>query len=198
MGTIAVNDIIRITARMVIDTTNEVVGVWHHKCLVTNAGDDLAFMTAAAIVFDNRYTLINGEVTNRLDYVTIEGQNVTASRLLPTLPWPVLVSGLTASEMLPETVAACVFFPTLRPKTRASKFLGGYTEASNLGGLLSAGALTALGLFGAAFVGGFVADAASMQYGAWNQLFLRFTPVSSHQVPLRWRTQRRRRFGVGS
>lgn len=198
MGSIAVNDIVRVTARMAIDGVNDVVGVYHHRCLTTNTGTDQDFMTAAALSFDALYTRINGEVTDRLSYVNIEGQNITAIRLLPSVAWPVLTVGGTPSEMLPETVAACVFFRSLRPKTRASKFLAGYTEASNLGGILSAGAQTALQAFGDDLVNGYLANGASMEYGAFNALLARFTPVNAALVPVRWRTQRRRRFGVGS
>lgn len=198
MGTIEVNDIIRITCKQMIDGVNEVVGVFHHKCLVTNTGDDDAFMAVVAIIFDGYYTDINPEITDRLSYINIEGQNVTADRLLPAKAWPVLTVGGTASEMLPETVAACVFFRSTRPKTRASKFFAGYTEASNVGGVLSVAAQNSLQDIGDALVLGYTANGASMQYGAYNAEFDRFTPVNVAIVPTRWRTQRRRRFGVGS
>lgn len=198
MGSIAAGDVVRTTARMLLDGIHDVVNVYHHKALNTNLGDDAAFMAGMAVGLDNAHTLINPSLSSRLTYVTIEGLNVTAARLLPTVGWPTLVAGLTGTDMLPETVAACVFFRTVRPKTRAAKFLAAYTETSNEGGAVSASSVTLLQAYGDLLVADIPADGAVMEYGAYNDLVARFTLVNAAIVPARWRTQRRRRFGVGS
>ncbi len=198
MGSIAVGDVIRLTARMKLDGVHDVVAVYHHKALSTNSGTDDDFMVGAAVAVDAAHTFINSDLTNRLSYINIEGINVTAARLLPAKPWPVLTVGGTAGDMLPEEVAGCVFFRTLRPKTRASKFIGGYTELSNDGGAVQAGAVAGLQLYGNDLVSGFASDGAVMEYGAFNQPLNRFTLVNAAIVPSRFRTQRRRRFNVGS
>jgi len=198
MGSIAIGDVVRTTARMKLDGVHDIVSVYHHKALNSNIGDDDAFMIGMAAGLDAAHVLINPDITDRLTYINVEGINVTASRLLPAKPWPTLVVGSTGLDMLPEEVAGCVFFRTLRPKTRASKFIGGYTEGSNTGGALSAGAVSNLQAYGDLLVGDIPADGAVMEYGAWNTGAVRFTLVNAAIVPARWRTQRRRRFGVGS
>ena len=198
MGSIAIGDVIRTTARMKLDGVHDVVSVYHHKALNTNIGTDDDFMVGMAAGLDAAHTLINADITTRLTYINVEGINVTAARLLPAKPWPLLVAGLTGQDMLPEEVAGCVFFRTLRPKTRASKFIGGYTEFSNSGGGLSVTTVSNLQAYGDLLVGDIAADGAVMEYGAYNALLARMTLVNAAIVPARWRTQRRRRFGVGS
>lgn len=198
MGSIAIDDVVRITANMLIDGVHDVNSVYNFKAVSSNSGDDDDFMVGVAVAIDAYHALINAGLTTRLTYVDISGINVTADRLMPSKPWPVLVAGTTGGEMLPETVAGCVFFRTTRPKTRASKFLAGYTELSNDGGALDASAVTTIQAYGDALVGGFASDGAVMNFGAYNTILARFTQVDSAIVPARWRTQRRRRFGVGS
>ena len=119
MATIAVNDIIRITANMNIDGVFDLKNVYHFKALSVNAGDDQSFMDAVALDFDVFYTNVNLSLSDRVGYVDIDGINVTANRLLPYVPWPSLTVGNYAVEMLQDTVAGCVFLRTTRPKTRA-------------------------------------------------------------------------------
>lgn len=198
MGSIAADDIIRITARMLLDGVHDIVSVFHFKALNTNSGTDSDYMDGVATEMDVLYTFLNSEFSNRLSYVNIEGINVTAARLMPAKSWPVLTVGGSAGSMLPEEVAGCVFFRTLRPKTRASKFIGLFTELSNDGGALEASTVLALQTYGNRLVSGFASDASVAEYGAYNTLLDRFTVVDAAIVPSRWRTQKRRRIGVGS
>lgn len=198
MAAVNANDIVRVTARMFLDGVHEIVNVFHYKALNGNLTDADTFMVGVALAMNSLYTLVNPDVSTRLTYNQVEGANITQITLLPSKPWPILVAGTTGGELLPEMVAACVFFRTTRPKTRTSKFLGGYTELSNIGGAVTPGSLTNLAAYGVLAVGGFAADGAVMNYGAWNSPAVRFTPVVVSVVPARWRTQRRRRFGVGS
>lgn len=198
MAAVNINDIVRVTARMFLDGIHEVVNVYHYRAASANLTDADAFMVGVAAAMDALYTLINADLTTRLTYNQVDGANVTQVTLLPSKPWPVLVAGLTAGDMLPEMAAGCTFFRTVRPKTRTSKFIGGYTELSNNGGALIAGAVTNLEAYGTLALAGFGADGALMNYGAFNAPAIRFTPVIARVVPARWRTQKRRRFGVGS
>ena len=94
MGSIAVGDVIRLTARMLIDGVHDVVSVYHHKALSTNVGTDDDFMVGAALFLDTAHSLLNPGLTTRLTYVNIEGINVTANRLLPSKDWPTLIGGV--------------------------------------------------------------------------------------------------------
>lgn len=198
MAAVNALDVVRITAKMLIDGLHDVVNVYNFKSISANVTDAATFMVGVALEMDTLYTLLNLDITDRLTYIDVEGINVTQSTLLPAQPWPTLVAGSTAINMLPEMDAVCVFWRTTRPKTRTSKFLAGYTEASNNGGLVGGAAVTAAKLYGDRLLSGFAADGAVMQYGAFNKLASRFTLVNSRVVPARFRTQKNRRFGVGS
>jgi hypothetical protein len=155
-------------------------------------------MVGVALMINNFHAIINGEVTTRITYTEVEGINVSQATLLPPKPWPVLTAGTQGTDMLPEMNAACVFFRTTRPKTRTAKFLAGYCEVANVGGALLAASVTLLNSYGTDVLAGGAADGAVLVYGAFNKLAVRFTPVVSRVTALRFRTQRRRRIGVGS
>ena len=198
MADVNINDVVRITARMFLDGIHEVNNVYHFRAISANLTDAAAYMAGVAAEMDVLYTLLNADISSRLTYTNIEGINVTQDTLLPAALWPFLVAGSTGTELLPEMNAVCVFFRTTRPKTRTAKFLAGYTEPSSVGGALLPAVVTAVNAYGDRLLGGFAADGAVMQYGAFNSLAVRFTLVVSRVVPTRFRTQRRRRFGVGS
>jgi len=199
MAPVAVGDIIRVTARMQIQNLDDLVNVFHYKVVTNSTLSDDAFMIEVAADLDASYQIINPEISSLVTYVDIDGQNVTQNELLPAKPWPVLVNGADIGALLPQQVAACVFYRTLTPKIRASKFLGGYTENSNNAvGAIDAAAITNLTTYGVDALVGINQPNVVATYGAYNKPLDRFTPVVQSVVPAVWRTQRRRRPGVGS
>lgn len=195
---VAVGDIVRITARMLLDGVSDVVNVFHFDVAVQLAVDDDAFMVDVAAELDLLYITINGHMSARVSYTTIDGQNITKNELLPSKPWPSLTVGGAGSDMLPEPVSACVFHRTLTPRVRAAKFLPPFTIGSNIGGALTALAVTAVTGFGAILTSGMATPLIQIDYIAFNRILGTGTPITQHIVPSRFRTQRRRRLGVGS
>lgn len=192
-------DIVRITARMLRGGIDDVVNVYHFRNDTVAPVTDAAFMADMANFLDLRYQAINADIPGNISYTNIEGINVTQNLLLPAVAWPTLVNGVAPGEALPQQVSPCVYWRTLRPKTRASKFLPAYNEAANTGqGVLSAIAVTALQLYGDAFVGVIVQGGLTLAFGAYNKPLNRFTPVVAAVVAPIFRTQKRRRQGVGS
>jgi len=198
MATIDPGNIIRVTARMLLDGVFDIANVYHFEASSASLGTPDDFMTGVAVMIDGFHAVINGEVTTRITYTEVEGINVSKAELLPPKPWPILVAGTQGTDMLPEMNAACVFFRTTRPKTRTAKFLAGYCEVANVGGALLPASITLLNLYGDGVLAGGAADGAVLVYGAFNKLAVRFTPVVSRVTAQRFRTQRRRRIGVGS
>lgn len=196
--TVAIGDIVRITARLVLDGSFDVVNVFHFVVAVQDAVNDSAFMEEVADQFDVLYTKINTEVTNRVSYVAVEGQNITQDVLLPSKAWPILVAGIASDSMLPETVSACVFHRTLTPRVRAAKFLPPMTQGSNVGGTIISGTLSNITDFGNLLTLSLQTLLIELTYVAFNRLLGTTTPVTQAIAPVRWRTQRRRRVGVGS
>lgn len=195
---VSVGDFVRLTAKMKLFGTEDVQNVLTYRVDVNTTGDDATLMVEAALFLDIAYTLINPFVSTVLTYTSVDGQNISKNELLPETPWPVLTGGLNASNLLPTQVAACVFWPTITPKVRTSIFLGGFTGASNgLTAAIEASLLTVLATFGAAIKDWNTANVDAVK-GSFNPVALLFTPAGDPVVPARWRTQRRRRVGVGS
>ena len=199
MAPIVVGDVIRVVAKMRLLTSEDDLNVFHFKVLSNTTVDDNAFMVEMAAAIDSDYQIINAQISTAMTYIDIDAQNVTQNELLQSQPWPVLVAGADAGALLPTQVAAMIFWRTLRPKTRTSKFYGGFTELSNnVDGTIAAATATQLSLLGTNLLGGVSGANFSAEYGAFNKLLSRFTPVTSSVVPVRWRTQKKRRVGVGS
>lgn len=197
---VVIDDVIRINTNFLFDDADEYTNVYHVKVTKNDSVDDDEFMDVIALEMDDLYTIINSLITDGMAYVDIIAQNITQDVLLPTKAWPVLtVGGDIASPVLPLQIAACVFFRTLRPKTRASKFLPCFTRLTGDGaGVLKTTTQTAVQSFGDSWVAGVVSTLVDADLGAYNAALARFTPVVAAVVPTRFRTQRRRRPGVGS
>lgn len=196
---ITAGDIVRVSAEMSRAGADDIFNVYNFRIDTPNPGGDGPTMGNLADLLDDIYTFINLDIPLNVQYDTITGINVTKDELLPAQSWPVLTAGVAVGEPLPNQISACVFWRTLRPKTRASKFLPYYTEAANTGnGTILAGAVTRMQAYGDALVGSIVEGLTTLTYGAFNAPLARFTPVTQAVVPAFFRTQRRRRLGVGS
>ncbi len=197
--TAAVGDILRITAVLQWAAQDFFSNQFYFQLSVQNEPTDTLMMDKIAIAIDEAYGLVNLKISNSVNYIRIEGQNVTQDVLLPTKSWPILTTGGSGSEALPTQCAALVYYKTLRPRTRAGQYLPPMTEGSNgTGGVIDAPTVTVLQAFGNYLVSGILELSVEALLGAYNPALLRFTPVIAALVPTRWRTQRRRRIGVGS
>lgn len=196
--TVQIGDVVRITARMLLDGASDVVNVFHFVVDANTSLDDTAFMADVAVSMDALYTGINNRVSDRISYSSVQGFNVTQGVLLPDTAWPILVAGADVGDMLPEMSTACCFHRTVVPRVRASKFLPPATETSNTGGALEVVYKGLVTTFANFLLLGLVGVTTDLQYVAFNVLLTTFTRVVSAQVPARWRTQKRRRIGVGS
>jgi len=193
----AVNDIVRITARMSLQG-QEVVNVHHFRVFATTAVSNAAFMTEVAAYLNSVYGNLDNEQADDLVYVDVQGQNITQNEIMPTTAWPSLTTGQGVENPLPNTVAFNVFFQTLRPKTRCTCFIPGFgVDDIAADGSIVASVRALLAQFGADLVGNQGTPNVTLTKGAYNRPLDRFTPVTAAVVPLRARTQRRRRPGVG-
>ena len=196
---VEVGDIVRIAANFEFGTVDQFVNVFHLQVTVNDELDDDGFMDKVAVGVDTIYDLIAGDLSASLAFTTIEGINITQDVLLPPQDWPILTVGGSASPSLPMQIAPLVYYRTLRPRTRAAQYLPGYTEATNdQGGLLTSAALSNLQDYGNAWVSGILELTVEAGLGAYNRALDRFTPVELAIAATRFRTQRRRRRGVGS
>lgn len=196
--TVAVGDIVRITAKLLLNNIDDIVNVYHFSVAVNNTLNDTAFMTEMASAMDTLYTIINANVHPLVSYSSVEGQNISKDELLPSRAWPILTVGTNSSEMIPEMCSPCVFHRTLKPRVRASKFLPPTGENAQIDGALVASAIVLLQAFGDSLTTGLTTTNLGLTYVAFNRLLSTSTVVTQALVPSRFRTQRRRRLGVGS
>ena len=195
---VSVGDFVRITAKMKLFGTDDVMNVLTYRTDVNATPDDDAFMADVAARLDVHYGSMLTDFSTDLTFESIDGFNISKTELLPEVPWPVITAGTNAAILLPTQCATCVFWPTTTPKVRTSSFLGGYTVSSlAAGGIIGAPVITRLQNFGGAMVQLITANI-TLQKGSWNPIAFIFTEAGLPQVPLRFRTQRRRRIGVGS
>lgn len=195
---VSVGDFVRLTAKMKLFSTEDIMNVFTYRVDRNDTVDDDAFMDEAALFMDISYTLINPDMRDLLTYISVDGQNISKSELLPEKPWPVLTVGPLTQDLLPTQVAAEVFWPTITPKVRTSSFIGGYTVTALKGdGGITTAALGRLLLFGQALEEWNTVDIDAVK-GSWNPTKFIFTQAGAPVIPARWRTQRRRRVGVGS
>lgn len=194
---IVVGDILRISA-VVSYQAQEFVNVHHFKTIANATADDTAFMVALQAVLAPTYALAQNWQSDELRYERLEGQNVSQSILLPTVNWVGNPNGDQISDPLPAQVTANVYWPTLRPRTRCTVYLPGFTTFTlDSLGKWDAPMITDLQSFGTAFLSDATLGGMTVRKGAYNLEFDRFTELNAAVVPADSRTQRRRRLGVG-
>jgi hypothetical protein len=178
--------------------TDDVMNVLTYRVDINTTVDDAAFMVEAAARLDVNYGGLLADISTLLTFETIDGQNISKSELLPEVPWPVITAGTNVNALLPTQVAAEVFWPTITPKVRTSSFLGGYAVTANSPtGEVQVATIARINTFAIAQMT-LINTNISLVKGSFNPLLLLFTASGLPVVPNRWRTQRRRRVGVGS
>lgn len=197
--TAQVGDILRITAVMQWAAQDIFTNQYYFQLTTQNEATDTLMMDKIANAMDAFYTIINPHITQTINYISIDGQNITQDVLLPSKAWPVLVNGGGVSDALPTQLAALVYYKTLRPRTRAGQYLPPMEESANTStGAIQGFVIDDIQDFGNDLVAGILELSVEAVLGAYNPELARFTPVILAIVPPRWRTQRRRRLGVGS
>lgn len=197
--TAQVGDILRITAVLQWANQDFFTNQFYWQLTTQNEATDTLMMDKVATAMDTFYTIVNPAISDEVNYRHIDGQNVTQDVLLPTKDWPILVNGGSAADALPTQTAALVYYKTLRPRTRAGQYLPPFVESvSDTGGVIQAATVTLCQSYGDNVASGILELSVEAVLGAYNPELARFTPVTAAIVATRFRTQRRRRIGVGS
>ncbi len=196
--TVAQNDVLRVTAEMTVNG-HDVQNVYHYRSTnVPGIGDTKALADCAAIMED-LYQKLDAQISTGLSFDTVRVQNITQDVLLGALPFPLLTAGADAAVLLPEPVSALITYPTAQSRVRGGAYYGGFTEDQNTAsGTIGATLLTQLAAVVVDQLVESVFGADSYRYIVFNAVLNTFVlPVSGivHSV---WRTQRRRRTGVGT
>jgi hypothetical protein len=195
---VAVNDIVRITAKMKWFGTDDVVNVFTYKVDQQDLLTDLLFMTDVSEALSLAYAELVDEQSDSFTYESVDGFNITQDILLPDVAWNIITAGTSATNIVPQQLAISAFWPTTRPKTRSQAFFSGFVVGMiDTEGEVTAGGQTAV-QDAADIITRLTTPDIDLVKGSWNSTLSLFTPSGAAQVPARWRTQRRRRIGVGS
>ncbi len=195
--TVVQNDVVRATGET-SRGPDAIQNVMHYRSTNAASITDAQALIDIAQVMDTVFSTMIGFITTALSYDQVRAQNVTQDVLLGTAAYPSLIGGTIAGDQLPLQNAAILNFPSSKPKTRGSVFLGGFTEADNAPtGILSGGLQTALVSMAVILLGEIVLGPNSWRYVVFNTILKTFVLPTGSVIPAVWRTQRRRRPGVG-
>lgn len=195
------DDICRVVAKMRFGAIGDHFNVYHVYATSVGAPiTDAQFLADIAAELETAHTPINPYLDVGMQYIEIDGFNLTDNTPMEPIAWPTLtVGGETTTDSLARQLAALVSFKTGVSRGVGRKYIGGFTEGQhNADGNLSSTLLTALANYAAALIGPKVGT-----YGTWAFGILRaagptFIPYVLGQVNAKFRTQRRRVLGVGS
>lgn len=196
--TIAINDVIRIQARMLRNGVDAVQNVYHvHHDSGAPVTDATWVSDVSALIDAEMFTLRTQFATNitSLDLLFF---NITQDVTLPDGAWATFVAGTAAGDANPPQVSAMVFWRTAAARVIGRKFLPPFVEINQSDGNWTVGALTALAVFAVNLIGSIVISQGNISFGVFNAVTATFNAYATALVPIDARTQRRRRTGVGA
>ena len=196
--TVVQNDVLRVTAEMTVNG-HDLQNVYHLRSTNVGGVSDAKALSDMAAVMEDVYQKLDTFMSDGVTFDQVRVQNVTQAVLLGAAAWPLLVAGTLTSHLLPEVASALVTYVTNKSRVRGGTYLGGFTESENVaGGGIAAGLLTPLATMSTELLGEYVFGADSYRLVVYNTVLKTFIVPLSAIVHTLWRTQRRRRTGVGS
>jgi len=196
-------DILKVAYEATLPSGTIVQNVYHLEAHFAAPYGDAAILTAIEAWLEDVYGDVAGSMKSTIttnlcavDKVAWDGAKwaVTANVgfVLPTIAYA------ETGETLPQMDAAFAQFLTDRPKSSGKKFLAGYGEAQQDGGILIGAALTDLGLYAQEVLNGiFLQPLNDLVTGVPRSSADVFLPFLLGVVTDLMMTQRRRRQGVG-
>ena len=195
--TVQQDDVLRVTAEMSIGA-DALQNVFHLRSTNAAGIGDAQALTDMALHLESWYGFIDQHMSTGVSFDQVRVQNVTQNTLLGTTGWPTLVAGLDATNKLPLPVAALVTLPTSKPNTRGGTYFGGFCEDRNdLDGKLDATIQASLASIAADMLLEQIFGVNSYRLVVYNAVLKTFVLPVAGLVADVWRTQRRRRQGVG-
>lgn len=195
---IAINDVIRIQARMLRNGVDAVQNVYHVKHVSGAPVDDADWVAEVSSIIDVEMQDLAGEIADNITSLDLLFFNVTQDVTLPDGAWATFSGGTNAGEPTAPQVSAEVFWRTGAARVIGRKFLPPMTEGNIDDGVWTAGLLVKLLVFGASFIGEIVTTEGNVVFGVYNVVAAAFNAFATTFAPIDARTQRRRRTGVGA
>jgi len=195
---IADNDILRITAKMLIGE-DDVQNVYHMKVNVTGSPSDSLVVEEILDYVEDAYGDLVSSICSTVVFATIEVWNVTQDSLLGEDVWPSLIDGGNETNQLPAQCGALVLFNTGQARSQGRKFLPpfGTSSGDDLGTIITA-SLNNIILYANRLLVELTGTGFTGAMGNWNPVLVRFAEWTGNQVRDLFATQRRRYIGSGS
>lgn len=195
---VAENDVLRVTAEM--SAGNDALqNVFHVQSVNAASVSDAQALLDMGLIMDALYDLLDASMHDGVTFDNVRVQNVTQDTLLGSTPFPVLSVGGDTADPIPYQACALITYPTAVPKTRGGNYYGGFTEANSDGnGAISSALQTVLALVGTKILTQQDVAGNLWDFVLVNRLLGTVIPFVSTIVHAVWRTQRRRRPGVGA
>ena len=197
--TIGENDVIRASAVLRRQATDDIVNVYHLTPVSIGSQTQQDLRDDIADYLDDVYVALNSRIANSINYSVIELFNVTDGTPEPSVGWPTLTTGGDAGDPMPDGVAGLSIGRTGVSKVIGKKFWPYFTKTSLSSGLWVAAVVTDMAAAAAIWIAPRTAPSGvTWDPGIYSRavaLFRTFTETDSTNLPA---YQRRRKRGVGS
>ncbi len=193
-----ISDVIRISVRLKWNTTDDITNVMHFVLLQQDEPNDTDFMSEVADEIDILYAVLAPHQASIVSANIIEGKNITQDLLLPATVFPAYTGGSGAGGSMAPQVCPMSYFPTIKPRTQGRIYWPPLTTASNTNGALGATALDDHDDVADLIHAGLTTATIHLAYIVYNVEFGTWVAPSASLTQPTFRTQRRRRAGVGS
>lgn len=196
---VQVGDILRVAVTFLWDDLFQMVNVWHLEVddLGTTGSDD-DVMQALEAIFLDFYRDGASSWQNNLSGESLSGVNVRKNELLPRINFS--YAATAAGDPLPLQTSPMIQFHSGTPRHGSRIYLPPFGEALNNNGVISTSGLTFLATLAAEVLAGFTdpLDNFECRRVAYSYSEDVVRSLTTAFVPTIFRTQRRRRQGVGS
>lgn len=202
--TVQNGDVLKITAVLTFATGDVAENIYYLKAVIAAPLTDAQAVNYAETYLDDMYTQVQDYISNSLtlgtcpvDKIEWDGEKWEVVENVG-LATPDVTLADTGS-LLPYQNAPMALGQTSRPKSNGKKFLMGFTEDSQAGGLLISAAVTALAAYATEWINGYYIGVANeLVAGIVRTAVNEFLEFTLGEVSNGIFTQRRRRQGVGA
>lgn len=199
-------DVVRTAVRFADTQGNDHVNVWHWEASAAISDADAAIRAAIATWVENSYSALSANLSNliteldvKVDVVDFVGGVITVIRSLGVEPFTLTTAPTAGADPMPPGVAALLKLLTGIGRVYGRKFIGMFTETSQINGILAAAFQTNLGTLGAAVLGGIGGlTGGVLNGGVLSEKLTSFVQFTGYDVSDVVSYQRRRRQGSGS
>jgi len=137
MAEIEINDVLRLSCRMLFDNTYSVVNTWTVNVDAGGPATFASWQTAIQAYTAALYTYMNSYIVNNITVDSIGVQNLTQGLVFGSMSWSGWGGGAATGDSLPLGCALMVYGRTLVPRVQIRKYLGVIAEIESNDGVFT-------------------------------------------------------------